>query len=372
MTNPYRHTTGVTTPLPPSLVATWRAVNCSENFERQGGAREGTPGGCNDPTPGSGGILGCEYIPAQGGGGACVEAQCAMNLTWKEVRKLEKSGLAAVGGLGKSAVTIGAKRYASWMCVRGWDAHVQRSCGAGPQDYSCWRFEEVAGKWEFVGTNRNVGTAADKELRALARNTQLRVLDAVLPTTYPPPCSPGTFASGPGRNRVCEPCPLNARSDAGSSSLADCTCPEGHHGAIGEACDPCDAGYYKNWTGLGDCRACPIYTRSDAGSSSLADCTQSLGGSLKCWGYNNYGQIGDGSTPHRNTPVMPSDNVVGLVGKVVAIAAGQAQVCATMVKREHGSLKCWGWNNGGQLGDGTSIDRHTPVDVVGLVGTIVS
>ncbi|KAJ1466271.1 hypothetical protein T484DRAFT_1922376 [Baffinella frigidus] len=222
-------------PLPPSLVAAWRAVNCSENFERQGGARNGTPGGCNAPP---GGILGCEYIPAQGGGGACVEAQCKLKLTWKEVRKLATAGLATYGGLGKMAVKSGAKRYDTWMCVRGWDAHVQRegisqhahvqrACGAGPQDYSCWRFEEVGGEWEFVGINeQNVAVANDKRLRALARNTNLRVLDAVLPTTYPPPCSPGTFASGPGGNRVrvCEPCPAGSFCAGGGAALAS-PCP---------------------------------------------------------------------------------------------------------------------------------------------------
>ncbi|KAJ1467279.1 hypothetical protein T484DRAFT_1859332 [Baffinella frigidus] len=100
-------------------------------------------------------------------------------------------------GLGPSAVRSGAKR---------WDAHVQRACGAGPHDYSSWRFEEVAGEWEFLGINQHVGMAMDKKLRARERETQLRVLDSVLPTTYPPPCSPGTFASARGMDRVCEPC----------------------------------------------------------------------------------------------------------------------------------------------------------------------
>ena len=89
-------------------------------------------------------------------------------------------------------------------------------------------------------------------------------------------------------------------------------------------------------------------------------CALTVAGGVNCWGSNGFGgQLGDGTTTNRLTPV----NVTGLGSGVTVIAAGDFHTCAVTVA---GGVKCWGSNFRGALGDGTSTDRLTPVDVTGL------
>jgi alpha-tubulin suppressor-like RCC1 family protein len=79
---------------------------------------------------------------------------------------------------------------------------------------------------------------------------------------------------------------------------------------------------------------------------------------INCWGRNDLGQVGDGSTTSRYVPTAPT----GLSG-VVRVTAGDGHACAILVDS---SVHCWGWNAFGQLGDGTNVNRLTSVPVVGI------
>lgn len=84
-------------------------------------------------------------------------------------------------------------------------------------------------------------------------------------------------------------------------------------------------------------------------------------GTVKAWGYNSAGQLGDGTTVTRTMPVT----VVIPAGMVTAIAAGDAHALAVLLD---GSLLAWGNNLSGQLGDGSLVSRSTPITVAGVFG----
>jgi alpha-tubulin suppressor-like RCC1 family protein len=94
-------------------------------------------------------------------------------------------------------------------------------------------------------------------------------------------------------------------------------------------------------------------------------CALTSGGGVKCWGDNEYGQLGEGTNTRRLTPV----DVSGLASGVTALAAGWDHTCVLI---SGGAVKCWGRNLTGSLGDGTDTDRNTPVDVNGLTTSITA
>ena len=81
-------------------------------------------------------------------------------------------------------------------------------------------------------------------------------------------------------------------------------------------------------------------------------------GTVRAWGGNWLGQLGDGTTITRTTPVQ----VGGLTGGL-AVAAGSQH---SVVLKADGTVWSWGYNGDGQLGDGTSEERHTPVQTSSL------
>jgi len=86
-------------------------------------------------------------------------------------------------------------------------------------------------------------------------------------------------------------------------------------------------------------------------------CGLTNGGAAYCWGFNQSGQVGDGSTMNRLFPVAVAGGL-----SFTALGLGYYHVCGVA---RGGAMYCWGYNYFGQLGDGTTIDRSVPVAVVG-------
>jgi alpha-tubulin suppressor-like RCC1 family protein len=83
-------------------------------------------------------------------------------------------------------------------------------------------------------------------------------------------------------------------------------------------------------------------------------------GTVRCWGYGGRGELGDGTATSHSSPVTVSG-----IDDATSIAQGLAHTCALL---PGGTVKCWGYNFWGSLGDGTNTNSDVPVDVIGLTG----
>lgn len=101
---------------------------------------------------------------------------------------------------------------------------------------------------------------------------------------------------------------------------------------------------------------------STAAGGGLHTCAATGAGAAKCWGHNgDGGPLGNGTLVSSPVPV----DVLGLGSGVAAITAGGSFSCALLTA---GTVKCWGWNQTGEIGDGTTENRPTPTDVPGISG----
>ena len=116
-------------------------------------------------------------------------------------------------------------------------------------------------------------------------------------------------------------------------------------------------------------------------AGGLHTCAWLADDTVRCWGANTFGQLGDGTTADSAAPVSPA----GITG-VVAMTASRRVACRAdlpyaidcdasgedhtcVVLADH-TMRCWGRNDRGQLGEGTGahVDRHAPVAVIVTTG----
>jgi len=151
-----------------------------------------------------------------------------------------------------------------------------------------------------------------------------------------------------------DPAPADAVSAGGGQSCS----------TFGDGTGRCWGG--NGWGELGDGtttrRLTPVPVASGTGWTSLVTggattCGIQGDGSLWCWGLNHHGQVGDGTRTRRLTPVR-----VGTSTAWASVSPGWWHTCAV---RTDGTLWCWGLNARGQLGDGSTTTRLRPVRVPG-------
>ena len=93
------------------------------------------------------------------------------------------------------------------------------------------------------------------------------------------------------------------------------------------------------------------------GGGGAHTCGTTRSQQIYCWGFNNAGQVGDGTTTNRLIPVPVAGG-----HRFVQVWAGHMFTCGTTATA---LAYCWGYNAEGQLGDGTTTRRLTPVPVLG-------
>lgn len=114
---------------------------------------------------------------------------------------------------------------------------------------------------------------------------------------------------------------------------------------------------------LGAVNGSPVQVSRLNGVASIAagshhTCARMTDSTVRCWGWNIAGQLGNGTTTSAYAPV----SIAGLTN-VEQVAAGDRHSCARLAD---GTVKCWGDNSAGQLGDGTTSSSTTPVLVSGV------
>ncbi len=121
------------------------------------------------------------------------------------------------------------------------------------------------------------------------------------------------------------------------------------------------AGAMGGFAGTGGIVSAPHAAAVSAGNNYT--CALISNGTIKCWGSNESGRLGIGSA---TSSVLPSQMVVGITA-AIAVATGDLHACALI---NDGTIQCWGANDDGQLGDGTTTSSSIPVSVRAITNAI--
>ncbi len=125
------------------------------------------------------------------------------------------------------------------------------------------------------------------------------------------------------------------------------------HGAAGSK-EPIAVLFVKSSPRAAPQAALAVHAAGDWSCAILAD------RSVRCWGAGNLGQLGP-QVKERSAKPVPIDGL----GAVESLSMGPYHACALLAEKK-GAARCWGHNDGGQLGDGSSEKRAAPVAPAGV------
>jgi alpha-tubulin suppressor-like RCC1 family protein len=214
------------------------------------------------------------------------------------------------------------------------------------------------------------------ERRRIRRRTALRTAVSVAVTVAAAGCSQLLEL-----NQLQDKEPDAATAGDGGLPSVDATSATVADGAAEGASAPCPNGCSTMESGTTSDDGPTSPTSPDAGPASVKTlaaggdhtCALFTDGTVKCWGDNSYGELGDGVATLDSgidgaivvnaRPVV----VAGLSKNVTGIAVGDYHTCARIAD---GTARCWGSNSTGALGDGTTKDSPFPVQVGQLSGVV--
>ncbi len=100
------------------------------------------------------------------------------------------------------------------------------------------------------------------------------------------------------------------------------------------------------------------FTPAELSTGYASTCARSTAGAVRCWGDNNYGQLGDGTLVQHSLPTLISGPA-----NAAELSLGTFFSC---LRRSTGTVACNGYNYPGSVGDGTTIDKLVPTTVINL------
>ncbi len=103
------------------------------------------------------------------------------------------------------------------------------------------------------------------------------------------------------------------------------------------------------------------------GNNGASSCLRLSNGKVHCWGSGTKGEMGDGTIASRNAPAAAVDTASLGAATIIELASGKTSHCG---RASDNTVWCWGENRNSVLGDGTTTDRNTPQEAVGLTGAV--